>query len=70
MQQKNIYGHVYGTLFESPRFADIAKACGAEGIRVTEPGDVTEALKQGLAATRHKPALVEVMVTQAPYPKL
>jgi len=70
MQQKNIYGHVYGTLFESPHFANIAKACGAEGIRVTEPGDVEDALKQGLAATRHKPALVEVMVKQAPYPKL
>ena len=70
MQQKNIYGHVYGTLFESPHFANIAKACGAEGIRVTEPADVEEALKQGLAATRHKPALVEVMVKQAPYPKL
>jgi thiamine pyrophosphate-dependent acetolactate synthase large subunit-like protein len=70
MQQKNIYGHLYGTTFESPHFADIAKACGAEGIRVAEAGDVEDALKQGLAATRHKPALVEVMVTQAPYPKL
>jgi acetolactate synthase I/II/III large subunit len=70
MQQKNIYGHVYGTIFESPHFANIAKACGAEGIRVTEPGDVEAALRQGLAATRHRPALVEVMVTQAPYPKL
>jgi thiamine pyrophosphate-dependent acetolactate synthase large subunit-like protein len=70
MQQTNIYGHTYGTTFESPRFADIAKACGAEGIRVTEPGDVEQALRQGLAATRSKPALVEVMVAEAPYPKI
>lgn len=70
MQQTNIYGHTYGTTFRSPDFADIARACGAEGIRVTEPGDVESALRQGLAATRRKPALVEVMVAERPYPKI
>jgi len=70
MQQSNIYGHTYGTSFQSPRFADIAKACGAEGIRVTEPADVEDALRQGLAATKKQPALVEVMVGRGPYPKL
>lgn len=70
MQQSNIYGHTYGTSFNSPRFADIAKACGAEGIRVTEPADVEDALRQGLAATKVKPALLEVMVGRGPYPKL
>jgi acetolactate synthase-1/2/3 large subunit len=70
MQQTNIYGHTYGTTFKSPHFADIAKACGAQGIRVTDPGDIEAALRQGLAATRHQPALVEVMVAQQPYPKL
>ena len=70
MQQQSIYGHVYGTLFQSPNFADIAKACGAEGIRVTDPKQVGEALRQGLAATRKQPALVEVMVADHPYPKL
>jgi acetolactate synthase-1/2/3 large subunit len=70
MQQTNLYGHTYGTSFRSPNFADIAKACGAEGIRVTEPGDVEDALRQGLAATKEKPALVEVMVGRGPYPKL
>ena len=40
MQQTNIYGHTYGTTFKSPNFAEIAKACGAEGIRVTDPKDV------------------------------
>jgi acetolactate synthase-1/2/3 large subunit len=70
MQQTNLYGHTYGTSFHSPNFADIAKACGAEGIRVSEPGDVEDALRQGLAATKEKPALVEVMVGRGPYPKL
>jgi thiamine pyrophosphate-dependent acetolactate synthase large subunit-like protein len=70
MQQTNIYGHTYGTTFESPHFSNIAKACGAEGIRVTDPGDVEEALRQAQAASRRKPVLVEVMVAEAPYPKL
>ena len=70
MQQSNIYGHTYGTAFHSPDFAQIAKACGAEGIRVTEPKDVEGALRQGLAATKKRPVLVEVMVARHPYPKI
>lgn len=70
MQQSNIYGHTYGTAFRSPNFADIARACGAEGIRVTEPGDIEQALRQGLAAAKQTPALVEVMVGRGPYPKI
>ena len=70
MQQSNLYGHTYGTAFQSPDFAAIARACGAEGIRVTDPMDVEGALRQGLAATGHRPALVEVMVARHPYPKV
>ncbi len=70
MQQTNIYGHTYGTTFKSPNFAEIARACGAEGIRVTDPKDIEGALRQGLAATKQKPALVEVMVADRPYPKI
>ena len=70
MQQTNLYGHTYGTTFHSPGFAQIAKACGAEGIRVTDPKDVEGALRQGLAATKQRPALVEVMVADRPYPKI
>jgi acetolactate synthase-1/2/3 large subunit len=70
MQQSNIYGHTYGTAFNSPDFAAIARACGAEGIRVTEPEDVEAALRQGLAATKMRPALVEVMVSRPSYPKV
>ncbi|MEK7876781.1 MAG: thiamine pyrophosphate-binding protein, partial [Pseudomonadota bacterium] len=70
MQQTNIYGHTYGTTFKSPNFAEIARACGAEGIRVTDAKDVEAALRQGLATTRQKPVLVEVMVADRPYPKI
>jgi thiamine pyrophosphate-dependent acetolactate synthase large subunit-like protein len=70
MQQSNIYGHTYGTAFQSPDFAAIAKACGAEGIRVADPEYVEVALRQGLAATKSRPALVEVMVARHPYPKI
>jgi len=70
MQQSNIYGHTYGTAFKSPDFAEIARACGVEGIRVTDPRHVEDALRQGLAATRNRPAMVEVMVARHPYPKI
>jgi acetolactate synthase-1/2/3 large subunit len=70
MQQLNLYGHTYGTAFQSPDFAAIAKACGAEGIRVNDSKDVKGALRQGLAATKNRPALVEVMVGRNPYPKI
>ena len=70
MQQTNIYGHTYGTTFKSPHFAAMAEACGAKGIRVTDPQDVENALREGLAATKHQPALIEVMVAEHPYPKL
>ncbi len=70
MQQANIYGHTFGTTFRSPNFAKIAEACGVEGIRVTEPRDLEGALRQGLAATKQRPALVEVMVARSPYPQI
>jgi acetolactate synthase-1/2/3 large subunit len=70
MQQTNIYGHTYGTTFKSPHFAALAKACGVEGIRVSDPKDVEGALRQALAATQHQPALLEVMVADRPYPKI
>ena len=70
MQQTSIYGHTYGTTFQSPDFSGIAKACGAAGIRVSDPKDVEPALRQALAATKKQPALVEVMVAEVPYPKI
>jgi thiamine pyrophosphate-dependent acetolactate synthase large subunit-like protein len=70
LQQTGLYGHTYGTTFQSPNFAAIARACGAEGIRVADPKDIEPALRQGLAATKKQPALIEVMVADKPYPRL
>ena len=70
MQQTSLYGHTYGTTFKSPDFSAIAEACGAKGIRVADPRNVEAALREGLTATQHQPALVEVMVAEHPYPKL
>jgi acetolactate synthase-1/2/3 large subunit len=70
MQQTNIYGHTYGTTFKSPHFADLAKSCGCAGIRVSDPGEVEGALREAVAATKHQPALLEVVVADRPYPKM
>ena len=70
MQQQNIYGHTFGTKFVSPDFAAMARACGAEGIRVSDPKDIEDGLRAGLAATKDRPALVEMMVADYPYPKM
>ncbi len=48
----------------------MAKACGCEGMRVSDPAALEDALRQGLAATRHKPVLLEVMTADHPYPKV
>ncbi|MBI3128685.1 MAG: thiamine pyrophosphate-binding protein [Candidatus Tectomicrobia bacterium] len=70
MQESGLYGHTYGTTFQSPDFAGIAKACGCEGIRVSDPKDLDGALRQAKAATKTRPALVEVMVSRKPYHKI
>ena len=70
MQQENTCGHAYGTRFRRPDFATMPQACGAEGIRVTDPAEAEPALRQAIAATRNRPALVQPMVARYPYPKL
>ena len=54
----------------SPDFSMMAKACGCEGIRVSDPTELEDALRQGLQATRQKPVLLEVMTGDHPYPKI
>jgi thiamine pyrophosphate-dependent acetolactate synthase large subunit-like protein len=44
MQQKTIYGHTFGTTFTCPDFAAMARSCGAEGIRVSDPAQVGDAM--------------------------
>ena len=41
-------------------FSEIAKVMGAEGVRVTEPGDLADAFRSGIGAER--PTVIEVMV--------
>lgn len=49
----------YGTTNKNPDFGAVARACGAYGVRVEKPKDLTGALK---AAFKHKgPALVDVV---------
>jgi acetolactate synthase-1/2/3 large subunit len=49
----------------SGNYAEFARALGGHGERVTEPGQVGEALKRGIAATKEgRPALLEFITTQ------
>jgi acetolactate synthase-1/2/3 large subunit len=50
----------------SGNYADFAKALGGYGERVTEPGQIKEAIKRGIAATKDgKPALLEFITEKA-----
>jgi sulfoacetaldehyde acetyltransferase len=51
-----------GTNLENPSFAAIARAMGAEGIKVDHPDKVGDALKSAIAS--NKPTVLELMVTQ------
>jgi pyruvate dehydrogenase (quinone) len=51
----------FGTEFKNPNFAQVAEAMGAKGIRLEEPGDVTEALTEALAYKRG-PVVVDAVV--------
>jgi acetolactate synthase-1/2/3 large subunit len=54
-------------LTPSPHFEEIVKAVDGYGERVERPGDVTPALKRGLAAVREgRPALLNVLCQRAP----
>ena len=55
----------YGSTDISGHYADMAKAFGCYGERVTNPGDIVEALKRGIAATqRGQPALLEFITAK------
>ena len=61
--QIDFYADRYvGTNLESPSFAGIARAMGANGIKVESPDQVGDALKEAIAGDR--PAVLEIMVTQ------
>ena len=50
----------YGSTDISGNYADLARALGCYGERITDPGDIVAALKRGIAATEQgQPALLE-----------
>ena len=55
----------YGATEISGNYADMAKAFGAYGERVTDPGEITAALRRGIDATeRGQPALLEFITAK------
>ena len=51
----------FQTDLRNPDFAEYARLCGGEGYRVSEPGDLEEALSR--AMNSNKPAVVDVLVS-------
>ena len=50
---------MWQTSLHNPSFAEYAELCGALGVRVTEAGDLDEAL--GRALSHDGPSLVEII---------
>jgi acetolactate synthase I/II/III large subunit len=64
--QEENYGLVAGTLLADSDYAAMARAFGAHGERVTDPADLSEAIRR---AIENAPAVVDVVTTQdAPSP--
>jgi pyruvate dehydrogenase (quinone) len=51
----------FGVKFKNPNFAEVAIAMGAKGIRIEEPGDVREGLREALAF-KAGPVVVDAVV--------
>jgi pyruvate dehydrogenase (quinone) len=51
----------FGVKFNDPNFAEVAKAMGAKGMRIEEPGDVREGLEEALAY-KAGPVVVDAVV--------
>ena len=72
--QKAHYGVTYGTVFPgnigdnemTPNYADIAKAYGANGIRISSAEELLPALKASLKS--NKPTVIDVAMTNNPTP--
>ena len=59
-EQEELGNPDYGVELQSIDFAGVAIACGAEGYRISQPGDVASTLKIAFASKR--PAVIEVVV--------
>ncbi len=61
--QVDFYADRYvGTNLKNPSFAGIAKAMGAEGITVSHPGEIADAMKKAIG--NGKCTILEIMATQ------
>ena len=61
--QIDFYNDRYvGTNLDNPSFAEIAKSMGAQGIRVTKPEDIGQALNTLIS--QGKPGVLEVCVSR------
>jgi acetolactate synthase-1/2/3 large subunit len=60
-QQENYGGRVVGTTLAHSDYAAMARALGAHGERVENPGDLAAALERALA---NAPALLDVVTSQ------
>ncbi|MDH3388892.1 MAG: thiamine pyrophosphate-dependent enzyme, partial [Gammaproteobacteria bacterium] len=61
--QVDFYSDRYvGTNIENPSFAEVAKAMGANGIKVDKPDQIGDALKKAVKSNKH--TVLEIMVTQ------
>jgi Thiamine pyrophosphate enzyme, C-terminal TPP binding domain len=61
-QEANYGGRVVGTTLRHSDYAAMARALGAHGERVEDPGRLVEALRRALA---NAPALVDVVTSQS-----
>ena len=71
--QSSFFGRSYGCDFTdpdgepySPDFAALGRACGADGYLITEPGELTVALKA--AVGKRRPAVIDVPMVNEPVP--
>ncbi len=58
-EQRDGEWQVWQTALTNPGFAEFAKLCGGDGVRVDDASKLTEALRAGLASD--KPFIVEIM---------
>ena len=59
--QRARYGRTYGTSLGSTNFAQFAESFGAIGIRVEQPGEIADAIAEGLAQAEEKPVVIDVV---------
>jgi acetolactate synthase I/II/III large subunit len=71
--QSSFFGRSYGCDFTdpdgqpySPDFAALGRSCGLDGYLVTEPGELTAALKTAIG--RRRPAVIDVPMVNEPVP--